>query len=369
MREDAECSSMTMDKANTETEKSDLLPESSGGAVEQPTREPLTGQITKQGLGFLLAGGLLYWTFKDTDVPKLMSYAQQIDMKFVLFTCATALLSHWLRAWRWTYLLKPLSDRPISIWNSFCAVMYGYAVNLVVPRGGELARLLSISKTEAIPWAGVLPTMFIDRLLDIAMLVLLMGLTVSKLPAGILDESIKGPLGIFMCVATICGLVALPFVGTIGRTILAAKPLQAAIPAGLGSKVDQLLLQFDQGTKSLTNLGNLLLICVFSFAIWACYLANLYLMICAFHLEQLFDFSKTLMAFSIGSVGVLVPTPGSVGGYHYLTSQSFQKVAGVGEAQAGAFAIVSHLLTFIILACVPAAICAIVQSLRQSKKA
>jgi uncharacterized protein (TIRG00374 family) len=356
-----------MDNASTENDTS-AAPNPTDVA-EQPAKEPMAKQIAKQGIGIVLAVALLYWTFKDTDVPKLMGYVQQVDMKFVLFTCGTALLSHWLRAWRWVYLLQPLSTRPISIWNSFCAVMYGYAVNLVVPRGGELARLVSISKTESIPWAGVLPTMFIDRLLDIAMLVLLMGLTISKLPPGILDERIKGPLGILMCVATICGLVALPFVGKIGRALLAVDAVHSAVPTGLVGKLDQLLSQFDQGTKSLTSIGNLLLICVFSFAIWGCYLANLYLMICAFHLENLFDFSKTLISFTIGSVGVLVPTPGSVGGYHYLTSQSLQKVAGVGEAQAGAFALVTHLLTFIILACVPAAICAIVQSIRQNKKA
>ena len=179
----------------------------------------------------------------------------------------------------------------------------------------------------------------------------------------------KNLIKLAACMALICGLVALPFLGKIGRALLAVDAVHSAVPTGLVGKLDQLLSQFDQGTKSLTRVGNLLLICVFSFAIWGCYLANLYLMIYAFHLEKLFDFSKTLITFTIGSVGVLVPTPGSVGGYHYLTSQSLQKVAGVGEAQAGAFAIVTHLLTFIILACIPAAICAIVQSLRQTKKA
>lgn len=369
MQEDAGCSSMTMKET---TEPDDAISQS---AVDETTdadaavkQESLAKRIIKQSIGIALAGGLLYWCFKDQNFNELWGYAQQVDPKFILLTALTALLSHFLRAWRWVFLLQPLSDRPISLWNSFCAVMYGYAVNIVVPRGGEVARLVSISKTESIPWAGVLPTMFIDRLLDIAMLVLILGLTISKLPPGILDERAAVPIGILMCVATFAGFLALPFVGKLGQRFLEIEAIKKMIPEGLFTKLSRLLLQFDLGTRSLTRPLNLAIICLFSILIWGCYLANMFLMIWAFHLEKLFDASKTFLVFAIGSVGVLVPTPGCVGSYHALTSLSLQKVAGVNPAQSLAFATVTHLLTFVILACVPAAICFIIQSAQRSKK-
>lgn len=353
---------MTMDKTSQ-----DIALESGMENAAPPANEKAAKQALKQVIGLILAGGLLYFCFKDADFNKLWHYAQEVDPKFVLAVGVTAILSHVVRAWRWTILLQPLSDKKIGLFNSFSAVMYGYAVNIVVPRGGEVARLISISKTEAIPWAGVLPTMFIDRLLDIAMLVLLLGLTISKLPSGILDPRLTGPAGIAMCVATFAGIIVLPFVGKIGRAILATDAIKKLIPQAIYPKLDELLLQFDLGTRSLSNAGNLLAIALSSLAIWGLYWANMYLMLWAFHLEKLVDLSKSLLVFTISSVGVLVPTPGSVGSYHMLTSQSLQRIAGVNDSQSLAFAFITHLVCFIVAVCIPAAICFLVQSARTGK--
>ncbi|MBX9687412.1 MAG: flippase-like domain-containing protein [Candidatus Obscuribacterales bacterium] len=354
---------MTMDNTGTTENISAAAPE----AMAAP--EPLAKKIIKQLIGLGLAAGLLYWCFHKTDFKQVWQFAQEMDLKFAFMVLGTALVSHIIRAWRWTLLLQPLSPgKRISLWNSFCAVMYGYAVNIVVPRGGELARLVAISKSESIPWAGVLPTMFIDRLLDIAMLVALIGLTITKLPPGILDARITGPAGILMCLATALGLVLLPFVGKIGKALLDAPAIKKLIPAGIYDKLGVLIVQFDLGTRSLTQPANLAVIAVSSVLIWVLYWANMYLMVFALHLEKLVDPAKSLMVFTISSVGVLVPTPGCVGSYHALTSQALQKIAGVSEAASLAYALISHLLCFIVIVCIPAAFCFIVQSAKSEKK-
>jgi glycosyltransferase 2 family protein len=96
-----------------------------------------------------------------------------------------------------------LAEKPVGLWNAFCAVMYGYAVNIAVPRGGEVARIVSIAKTEKLPWIGVVPTMFIDRLLDIAMLVLLIGITLVLLPPEFRNSmQWMVPAGVALCSGT-----------------------------------------------------------------------------------------------------------------------------------------------------------------------
>ncbi|MEI2813563.1 MAG: lysylphosphatidylglycerol synthase domain-containing protein [Burkholderiaceae bacterium] len=60
-------------------------------------------------------------------------------------------------------------------------------MNVFAPRGGEVARLLSICKSEKLPWAGVLPTLLIDRLLDVAFLLAVFGLTLLILPPALLN--------------------------------------------------------------------------------------------------------------------------------------------------------------------------------------
>lgn len=333
---------------------------------DAPAKEPFAKQAVKQVLGLLLAAVFLYFSFKDADFNKLWSYASSLNPTFLALLSLSGLLSHLIRAWRWTILLQPLSSKKISLWNSFCAVMYGYAVNVVLPRGGEVARLVAISKTESIPWAGVLPTMFIDRLLDVAMLVLLLGLTITLCPIPF-ELPWLIPVGMGMCVATIVGLVALPFVGKIGRALLGIDAIKKIVPASIFAKLEQLLLQFDQGTRSLTNPLNIGVIALSSFAIWGGYFVNLICMIYAFNLQNVIDLSKALVVFTIGSVGVLVPTPGSVGSYHYLTSKCLQQLGHINPDQALAFATVLHFMCFIVLTCVPAAFCFVNQAARAKK--
>lgn len=339
----------------------------SGGDI--PVQKDSPGkQIAKQLIGVGLAVALLYFSFKGQDLGKLWRCASETDIRFILLVVVSGLASHILRAWRWVMLLAPLSQKRISLWNAFCAVMYGYAVNVVLPRGGEVARLIAISKSESIPWAGVLPTMFIDRLLDIAMLVLLVGLTVAKLPPGLLDARLTGPTGLLMCAATVFGLIALPFIGKIGRVFLSLAPVKAALPPKLLPKAEQLLEQFDLGTRALTSFGNLLVIALFSVLIWVFYFLNMAFMFAAFHLENVLDFSKALVIFTVSSVSVLIPTPGALGSYHLFTSQALQKVAGVNQAESLAFAALTHLMCFIVVTCVPAAICFMIQSSRSAKR-
>jgi glycosyltransferase 2 family protein len=364
MQEDEGYSSATV---NEEAASASAGNREAPAGKEPPTAEAPAKRIARQLIGLALAAVFLYWAFKGQDLGNLWKYARETDLKFLALVVISGLASHLLRAWRWILLLKPLSPKPISLWNSFCAVMYGYAVNVVLPRGGEVARLVSISKSESIPWAGVLPTMFIDRLLDIAMLVLLVGLTVTRLPTGILDARLTGPAGLAMCAAVVFGLAILPFVSKIGRGFLSIEPVKKAIPESLFSRVDRLLEQFDLGTRALTSVTNLLAIALFSLLIWVCYFANTVLILAAFHLENVVDLSKALVVFAVSSVSVLIPTPGCVGSYHLFTSQALQKVAGVNETESLAFAAVTHLICFIIITCVPAAVCLALQSSSSGK--
>jgi glycosyltransferase 2 family protein len=334
--------------------------------AEATAEKPKQGkQLGKQLIGLVVAGLFLYFAFKDCDFNKLLGYIQQLDLGFLALVCLAGLISHVLRAIRWVILMSPLSTRGVSIWNAFCAVMYGYAVNLVIPRGGEVARIVAISKSDNIPWAGVLPTMFIDRLLDVAMLVMLLGITITVLPLGELNAPWLAPAGLSLCVATVAGLIALPFTGKIIRAVTALPVVQSKLPPHIMEKVAELSQQFDLGTKSLTNWVNLPAIAFLSFGIWTCYWLNLYLMAIAFHLGSVLDIAKSLVVFTIGSVGVLVPTPGSVGSYHLLVSQGMQSMIHIDKDQALAFATVLHFICFVVVICIPAAICFGVQSSRR----
>jgi len=72
---------------------------------------------------------------------------------------------------------------------------------------------------------------------------------------------------------------------------------------------------------------------------------------------------QCLTVFTIGSAGVLVPTPGSVGSFHFLVSQGLTMVTPVNKDLALAYASTLHILCFVVATCVPAAICFGIQSI------
>lgn len=330
----------------------------------QMTAKPVNRgkQILKQLIGIALAAVFLWLAFRNTNFVDLWERMQHVDLWWMSVVFVITILSHWLRAWRWTLLLKPVADRKVGLWNSFCAVMIGYAVNIPVPRGGEVARVISITKSERLPWVGVLPTMLIDRLLDVAMLVFLLGLTLVMLPPDI-RESISWlvPTGVGLCIATVAGLIALPVSGKILNWMTALPAVRTRMPDKVFDLVSRLSDQFDRGTRSLRDPLGLLGIALLSFAIWGAYFWSFYLGMLSMGMKNQVDVWHALTIFSIASVSVLVPTPGSLGTYHYAVSQAMQKISNIDAAQATAFATVFHAVTFVLAVCLVAAVCFIVQ--------
>ncbi len=333
-------------------------------------KESRAKSLIKQVVMIAAAAGLLYFSFKGCDLASIWAYSVKSNPYFLVLLILNGVISHVLRAIRWNLLLKPLTDHKISLFNSFTAVMVGYAVNLVVPRGGEVARLVSISRSEQLPMAGVLPTMFIDRLLDIALLAFLLGVTLLVVPKSMFGELPAGlvPGGLALTVATFIGLAVLQHVATIMRWFLNLDIVKAKVPEGLAKKLADLSDQFEIGTKSLTNPVAYPAIALLSFAIWGSYWLNLYLTILAFNIQDKVTPLNTLITFTIGTLGVLVPTPGSVGGYHYLLKLGLTKTSGLNEELALAVATVQHFICFIVVACVPAAICLAIQSTAKKKQ-
>lgn len=312
----------------------------------------------KQLLAIVFATVLLWLAFRGTDFNQIIGYSKQINLAFLVLVFLSGLISHILRAWRWIFLLEPVALRQISLWNSFSAVIMGYAVNIVIPRGGEVARVVSISRSEKLPWAGVLPTMLIDRLLDIALLVLLLGTTLTVLPKSMFKTMPwLLPGGMMLTVGTVIGLFMLPFISPILNRIISFPQLKAFLRADLLSRLNSLSGEFHIGTKSLCNPKGAPMIIGLSLAIWFFYWLSFYLLVLAFGLSHEITPVKCLIVFTIGSIGVLIPTPGSVGSFHFLVSQALILTVGLNKELALAFATVGHLVSFISVSVIPALFC------------
>jgi glycosyltransferase 2 family protein len=302
----------------------------------------------------------LWLAFTGVDFSDILEHSQEVETAPILFVGISVLAGTFLRSYRWTLLLKPLradAQAPIGQLNAFYAVLMGYAVNIVLPRGGEVVRLVSICKTERLPWAGVLATMLIDRMLDVAVLAILLGLTLFFLPS----ETITNMPGLatggtILVLAAVAGLCLLPHIGRIAKKVLTLDFVKRHLPTSFGSKLSELADQFNQGSGSLRNFARFPYIALLSLLIWFTYWLNFYLMVLAFGLQDKITAIKCLIIFTIGSVGSLIPTPGSIGSIHYLVKMAAIETAQLSAEQAVTFATISHLFIFIIFPSLLAAI-------------
>jgi glycosyltransferase 2 family protein len=311
-----------------------------------------SSQLIKLLLTSAVAVIFLWLAFTGVDFSDILEHAQEIKPVPVLLVSISVLVGTFLRSYRWTLLLKPLraeSENPIGQFNAFYAVLMGYAVNIVLPRGGEVVRLVSICKTERLPWAGVLATMLIDRMLDVAVLAILIGLTLFFLPSETITTMpglVTG--GTALILAAVTGLLLLPHIGRIAEKGLTLAFVKRHLPTSFSAKLSELADQFDQGSGSLRNFARFPLIALLSVLIWFTYWLNFYLMVLAFELQDKITAIKCLMIFTIGSVGSLIPTPGSIGSIHYLVKMAAIETAQLSAKQALTFATISHLFIFII---------------------
>ncbi len=330
---------------------------------QQPSsRQPIWKLIAAIAIGI----AFLYFAFNGSDWTKTAHYMEQVNPLFVGIVFIIGVFSHYLRAARWTIFLEPVAGRKVSLWNSFYAVMIGYAVNIAIPRGGEVARLVEMSRLEKLPWAGVMPTMFIDRLIDMVMLALCIGLTLTVLPKSILDALPSlVPGGVTIAAGAIAGLIALPFTSKIARFFTEMPMVQKVIPAKILQILEEKTLEFDKGSRSLTNPVTYPLIAGLSVLMWFCYWLNFYLMLFAFDLQDKVSAKDCLIANTIATMGVLVPTPGSAGGFHLLCQKGLELTSNIEKEQGLAFATVLHVIAFLAVPIVTAAVCVLVQRFRK----
>ena len=85
-------------------------------------------------------------------------------------------LSHLSRAYRWKFMLAPLGYKP-KFTNSFLAVLIGYFVNLAIPRAGEVSRATVMVNYENIPFEKGFGTIVAERIADVMMMFLIIGIT------------------------------------------------------------------------------------------------------------------------------------------------------------------------------------------------
>lgn len=132
--------------------------------------------FVRQALPILLAVGLLWYVLKDVPLTELASQFSRANYRWLTVVGLVIGLYHLTRAARWQLTLQALGHRP-SLFRTTIALLAGSLASMLIPGAGELTRCGTLQRTDGIPLTQSLGSVVAERVVDMVMLAVLIGLT------------------------------------------------------------------------------------------------------------------------------------------------------------------------------------------------
>jgi len=259
-----------------------------------------------------------------------------------------AILSLVIRSLRWQYLLEPLGHASFA--NAFRATAVGFAASSILPaRAGEVIRPYFLARHENMTATGAFATVILERVLDVLTVLVLLASFVfvfdrgvgAANPAAFAAMKWAGATALAGALAALVTMFVLA--GDPGRVGRWMARLERAVPSRLAGLVGRVAEKFSRGLGVVRRPGRLSVALLWSFPLWLTIAAGLWAVSLAFRLNVPFTGSFLLIALLV--IGVAVPTPGAIGGFHEAYRVGATMFFGAPDSAAVGAAIVAHLLS------------------------
>ena len=283
----------------------------------------MAGKNTKSIIQFVVLLGigiLLIWlslgSITTEQRGEILVAFQTANYFWIVVSILIAFLSHFLRAYRWNYLLKPVGYKT-DLLNATCHVLVGYFANYGIPRMGEVSRCTLAAKYDKVPFEVGFGTVITERIVDFILFLLIFVLTLAvqfgeliglanNLIFDKIREKLSGvgenPLKLVILVAALLIIFAAFF--------LLRKKFSNLLKGKLGS----ILKGMAEGISSVRKMENPLQFIGLSLMIWACYFYSLYFCFFALPGTSHLGHKECLTLLLFGTFGVIF-SPGGLGAY------------------------------------------------------
>lgn len=335
----------------------------------------------------MLGGGLLYLALRGIDFQSIVEAFRAADYRWVGLLVALVIGANLMRAWRWNVMIDalPLSDLPgresaepstgadadpsgsaetppnaaagrrgaagdrsVTLEASFSSIMLGYMINYLAPRMGEFARTANMAARTDLRFSSLLGTVVSERIFDTAVLGMAIlsafGLLVDRMPTlrrRFIDPAVSRLEGL-SADGTVLWVAAVGVALVLGAAWAwrSLRDGQSALHGLWRETVKPALNSFRGGMLTLIRSPRRTEILVSTVGMWGGYLGMAYVPFLMLDLSAPYGIgildAWALMA--IGALGMVVPSPGGVGSYHYITIQALVYLYAVPEAPAASYA-------------------------------
>lgn len=289
-------------------------------------------------------GLLLLWLlYRKMDFRSLgRTLTEEADWGILIIASFFGTLGNFFRGWRWSILLEPLGNKAKLFGNSALTVQGNYAVNMVLPRLGEIWRCSTMKVYTGIPFSRLLGTVVVDRGMDVVVAaVLAAAAAMLNLPFFLnffeqnpqflskMETLSSNPL---FWVAVAAFLVL--FGGGVYLFFFRKKR-----DGKIGSAVTNLW----EGLKTVFTMRRKWEFLLHTVLIWVSYFLQFYLTFYAFDFMSGLGWQEALMTFVLITFAVAAPVQGGIGAWHFMVIFSLV-FFGVSRTDASSFALIVHTL-------------------------
>jgi hypothetical protein len=254
----------------------------------------------------------------------------EIRWGWVLALALLNIVHTWVEAERWNLIIssvKPDSRVP----QAFAAILVGVLGNILLPlRLGDGARALFLARKQKMRFSGALSTVVLDRVVDIAFFLALVGVTALFFP---FSSSQRRTFAVSaLALAVVVAVLIL-----LAKGSLSAKVRSLGKP---GRAVSDQIAHLRIGVSALRNAGIMLPTGALAALSWIMRATLVWMMFRAFRLDlPVLDAAVTLILLNVGTAAV--NTPANVGGFE-LSVVAALALFGVETERALSFAVLLH---------------------------
>jgi uncharacterized protein (TIRG00374 family) len=297
-----------------------------------------------------LVVGLLGVFLHNVNIRSVAADIIRARPRWLALSLTTMFVNLAIRALRWQYLLEPLGHT--SFGNAFSATAVGFAASSVLPaRAGEVIRPYFLARRERISATGAFATIILERLLDLVTVLALLGAFVFVFGR---DVALGNP-ALFAAVkwagamASVVSLAALVLLFMLARSpdhlARVMRRFEHAAPSAFAGLIARMVQKFARGLGTIRRPGLLFVALAWSLPLWLSIDLGIWAIAVAFGFNV--PFTGSFLIVPLLTLGVLVPTPGAIGGFHEAFRLGVTVFYGVPDAAAVAAALVLHAFTVV----------------------
>ncbi len=305
-------------------------------------------------IGLLIVVFSSYYAFKNVSMEELGRALSSVHYIYLIPAVILVALTFLFRALRWHYLVRSVKE--VTTANLFSPMMIGFMGNILPARAGEIIRAYMLAKQENISFSASFATIFVERLMDMALFLLLLVYVLVFSP----NIFLQGDSGAnhklfgymvqfgwisFIGVIFICGFsVLLQYKNEWAMKVVGIiiKPL----PGKWRGKVVDLVGSFTQGLSILKDLKAFMAASFYSVMVWVVAVGVYYPLFMAFGLETQLPMLTAALVVSL-TVGIFIslfPSPAFLGSFQLACVVALHDIFGVSNAVAASYGIVAWLV-------------------------